>query len=114
MEKENKNLKLFEQKEIRTSWNEDEEEWYFSVVDVCEVLTDTENPRRYWSDLKRKLKSEGSTELYEKIVQLKMISSDGKSYKTDAADTKQILRIIQSVPSPKKGKYTFQSLFKRS
>ena len=93
-------LKLFNEKQIRTSWNEDEEEWYFSVVDVIAVLTDSENPRRYWSDLKRKLTAEGS-ELYEKIVQLKMQSSDGKYYKTDALSTKGVLRLVQSVPSPK-------------
>ena len=70
-------------------------------MDVISVLTGTENPRRYWSDLKRKLKKEGAVELYEKIVQLKMLSSDGKRYKTDVANTEQLLRIIQSVPSPK-------------
>lgn len=97
---DNKDIQLFEDKQIRTAWDEENEEWYFSIVDVVAVLTGTENPRRYWSDLKRKLKSEGS-ELYEKIVQLKMKSSDGKYYKTDVADTAQLLRIIQSVPSPK-------------
>ena len=73
----------------------------FSIVDVIAILTGTENPRRYWSDLKRKLKKEGAVELYEKIVQLKMLSSDGKKYKTDVANTEQLLRIVQSVPSPK-------------
>lgn len=68
---------------------------------MIHVLTGSENPRRYWSDLKRKLKSEGATQLYENIVQLKMMSSDGKSYKTDAAITEQLLRIIQSIPSPR-------------
>lgn len=98
---ENNSMQLFEDKAIRTAWDEETEEWYFSIVDVCEVLTGTENPRRYWSDLKRKLKSEGS-QLYEKIVQLKMKShTDGKYYKTDVADTEQLLRIIQSIPSPK-------------
>lgn len=77
------------------------EEWYFSVVDVSSVLTDTDNPRRYWSDLKRKLKAEGAVEVYEKIVQLKMIAVDGKKRLTDVADTQQLLRIIQSIPSPK-------------
>ena len=95
------NIQLFEDKRIRTAWDVDKEEWFFSIVDVCEVLTGTENPRRYWSDLKRKLKAEGAVELYEKIVQLKMKSTDGKSYKTDVADTEQLLRIIQSIPSPK-------------
>ena len=97
------NIRLFEDKKIRTAWNETEEEWYFSVVDVIEVLTDSNEPRRYWSDLKRKLNKEGaSSQLYENIVQLKMKShKDGKSYKTDVANTEQLLRIIQSIPSPK-------------
>lgn len=99
MDKDN-SIQSFENKAIRTAWDEDNEEWYFSVVDVVGVLSDTDNPRRYWSDLKRKLKSEGS-ELYEKIVQLKLKSSDGKYYKTDVANTEQLLRIIQSIPSPK-------------
>jgi len=99
--KDNNAIQLFEDKQIRTAWDAEREEWYFSIVDVISVLTGTENPRRYWSDLKRKLKKEGATELYEKIVQLKMLSSDGKRYKTDVADTEQLLRIIQSVPSPK-------------
>ena len=94
-------IQLFEDKKIRTAWDEEQEEWYFSIVDVISVLTGTGNPRRYWSDLKRKLKKEGAVELYEKIVQLKMLSSDGKRYKTDVANTEQLLRIIQSVPSPK-------------
>ena len=94
-------IQLFEDKKIRTAWDEEQEEWYFSIVDVISVLTGTANPRRYWSDLKRKLKTEGANELYEKIVQLKMLSSDGKRYKTDVANTEQLLRIIQSVPSPK-------------
>ena len=97
----NDTIQLFENKKIRTAWDEELEEWYFSIVDVIAVLTGTENPRRYWSDLKRKLKKEGAVELYEKIVQLKMLSSDGKKYKTDVANTEQLLRIIQSVPSPK-------------
>lgn len=94
-------VKLFENREIRTAWDEEKEEWYFSIVDVIFVLTGTENPRRYWSDLKRKLKAEGAVELYEKIVQLKMIASDGKKRLTDVADMEQLLRIIQSIPSPK-------------
>jgi len=93
-------IQLFEDKKIRTAWDAEKEEWYFSIVDVCEVLSATENPRRYWSDLKRKLKNEGF-QLYEKIVQLKMKSADGKNYMTDVADTEQLLRIIQSIPSPK-------------
>ena len=93
-------MQLFEDKRIRTAWDEENDEWLFSVIDVIQVLTGTENPRRYWSDLKRKLKAEGS-ELYEKTVQLKMKSSDGKRYSTDVADTAQLLRLIQSIPSPK-------------
>ena len=93
-------IKIFEERKVRTLWDSETEEWYFSVVDVVAVLTDSENPRRYWSDLKRKLKKEGS-ELYDKIVQLKMLSSDGKFYKTDVATTEQLFRLIQSIPSPK-------------
>jgi hypothetical protein len=93
-------IQLFEDKRIRTAWDEEHEEWLFSVVDVVEVLSGTDNPRRYWSDLKRKMKAEGS-QLYDKIVQLKMKSADGKRYNTDVANTEQLLRIIQSVPSPK-------------
>lgn len=99
--KDNNAIQLFEDKQIRTAWDAEREEWYFSIVDVISVLTGTENPRRYWSDLKRKLKKEGAIELYEKIVQLKMIAPDGKKRLTDVADTEQLLRIIQSVPSPK-------------
>ena len=94
------NIKLFESKQIRTLWNETEEEWYFSVVDVVGVLSESANPRRYWSDLKIKLKKEGN-QLYEKFVQLKLQSEDGKYYLTDVASTEQIFRIIQSIPSPK-------------
>jgi hypothetical protein len=94
------NIKLFENKEIRSMWNDTQEEWYFSIVDVIEVLTESLNPRRYWSDLKIKLKVEGS-ELYEKIVQLKMLAPDGKMRETDVANIKQLFRLIQSIPSPK-------------
>ena len=93
-------LKLFEDKKIRTHWDESQEKWYFSVVDVIAALTGTERPRKYWNDLKIKLRQEGS-ELSEKIGQLKIQSSDGKFYNTDVADTEQILRLIQSVPSKK-------------
>ena len=99
--KDNSSIQLFEDQKIRTAWDAEKEEWYFAIVDVIAVLTGTANPRRYWSDLKRKLKTEGANELYEKIVQLKMLSSDGKRYKTDVANTEQLLRIIQSIPSPK-------------
>ena len=98
---DNSSIQLFEDQKIRAAWDAEKEEWYFSIIDVISVLTGTANPRRYWSDLKRKLKTEGANELYEKIVQLKMLSSDGKRYKTDVANTEQLLRIIQSIPSPK-------------
>lgn len=99
MKKENA-VKIFEHKQVRTHWDEEKELWYISVIDVIEVLTVTDRPRKYWNDLKTKLKKEGS-ELSEKIGQLKMQSSDGKFYKTDVADTEQIFRLIQSIPSPK-------------
>ncbi|MDO8609925.1 MAG: hypothetical protein Q7R95_05215 [bacterium] len=92
-------IAIFEGKRIRRHWDNEKELWYFSVVDVVGALTGSSIPRRYWSDLKIKLQKEGS-EVYEKIVQLKMHSSDGKNYLTDAADTEVILRIIQSIPSP--------------
>lgn len=92
---------LFEDNEIRSVWDNDKEEYYFSVVDVISALTNANIPRNYWSDLKRKLKEEGS-QLHEKIVQLKMKSKkDEKNYLTDTLDTKGILRLIESVPSPK-------------
>lgn len=94
------NVKLFESKKVRTHWDEKTEQWYFSVIDVIEILTDSKLPKRYWSDLKTKLKAEGS-EVYEKIVRLKMLAEDGKMRETDAVDTKVLLRIIQSIPSPK-------------
>lgn len=93
-------IQLFEEKKVRTAWEETTEEWYFSVVDVIEVLTGTDRPRKYWNDLKKKLKIEGS-ELSEKIGQLKMTASDGKKYLTDAVSTEQLFRLIQSIPSPK-------------
>lgn len=100
MEKSQNELKLFENKKIRYVWNADEEEWYFSVVDVIEVLTGTDRPRKYWNDLKKKLLFEGS-ELSEKIGQLKLLAPDGKMRETDVLSTKNILRLIQSIPSPK-------------
>ena len=93
-------IQLFNEKKVRTVWDSEKEEWYFSVVDVVEVLTETENPRRYLSDLKRKLKKEGS-QLYENIVQLKLPAADGKMRMTDVATSEQLFRIIQSIPSPK-------------
>ena len=94
---ENK-IKVFEKKQVRTLWNAEEEEWYFSVVDVVGVLTDSPNPRKYWSVLKNRLKSEGS-ELTTNCSQLKLQSADGKYYKTDCLDTSGILRLVQSIPS---------------
>lgn len=91
---------LFEGKEIRSIWDVEKEDYYFSVVDVIETLTDSNIPKRYWTDLKRKLIDEGS-ELYEKIVRLKMRAQDGKMRETDTLDTKGIFRLIESIPSPK-------------
>lgn len=93
-------VKIFDQKQVRTHWDEEEEKWYFSVIDVIEILTGSSIPKRYWSDLKKKLTNEGS-QLYENIVQLKFQASDGKKYATDCLDTQNLLRLIQSVPSPK-------------
>jgi len=93
-------IKIFEDKKVRTVWDVGLEKWYFSIIDVIEVLTDNKRPRKYWSDLKTKLQKEGS-ELSEKIGQLKIHSKDGKAYKTDVADTEQLFRLIQSIPSPK-------------
>ena len=100
---QNDQIQLFENKRIRTAWDAEKEEWYFSIVDVVAVLTDQPDQRhaaKYWSVLKTRLKKEGS-ELTTKCSQLKMRSADGKSYNTDVADTEQLLRIIQSIPSPK-------------
>ena len=95
-------IKLFEGNQIRSIWDNEREEWYFSIVDIVGVLTESENPRRYWSDLKRKMKDEeGAVQLYENIVQLKMKATDGKMRSTDVADMQGVFRIIQSVPSPK-------------
>ena len=93
-------LKLFEQKQVRSLWNEDEEKWYFSIVDVIGILSESPNPNNYWKVLKNRLKKEGS-QFVTDCNQLKMISSDGKYYKTDVADTEQLFRLIQSIPSPK-------------
>lgn len=94
-------IKLFESKQIRVDWSDETEKWYFSIIDIIEVLTGSSNPRRYWSDLKTKLTKEGYFELYEKIVQLKLRAPDGKMRMTDCTDTEGLLRIIQSIPSPK-------------
>jgi BRO family protein len=95
-----KAIKLFENKKIRTKWDENAEKWYFSIIDVIEILTESPRPRKYWNDLKIKLRKEGS-ELSENIGQLKMEASDGKYYETDVADTEQLLRLIQTIPSKK-------------
>ncbi len=100
-EKNNKTtLKIFENQNIRTVWDSEKEDYYFSIIDIIKALTDSSRPRKYWNDLKNKLREEGS-ELSDKIGQLKMKSQDGKFYKTDVLDTKGILRLIQSIPSPK-------------
>ena len=93
-------IQLFEQKKVRTVWDDEQEKWYFSIVDVVAVLTDSPNPRKYWSVLKTRLKKEGS-ELTTNCSQLKMRAADGKNYLTDVADTEQLFRLILSIPSPK-------------
>ena len=93
-------LNLFEGNEIRSIWNSEKEEYYFSIIDIIGALTESKEPKRYWTDLKRKLIAEGS-QLYENIVQLKMKAKDGKMRKTDVLDTEGILRLIESIPSPK-------------
>jgi hypothetical protein len=93
-------IKIFDDKKVRAIWDGEQEKWYFSITDVIEILTNSARPRKYWGDLKAKLIKEGS-ELSEKIGQLKIQSSDGKAYKTDVADTAQLFRLIQSIPSPK-------------
>ena len=99
MKKEN-DIKVFEDKKVRTLWNVEQEKWYLSIVDVIAILTDSPNPRKYWSVLKTRLKAEGS-QLATNCSQLKMQSADGKFYLTDVADTEQLFRLIQSIPSPK-------------
>ena len=93
-------IQLFEDKKVRTAWDAEQEKWYVSIIDVIAILTDSPNPRKYWSVLKLRLKKEGS-QLTTNCSQLKMQSSDGKFYKTDVADTEQLFRLIQSIPSPK-------------
>ena len=99
MEKDS-TIKLFEDKKIRIVWDEISEEWLFSIIDIIVILTDSDRPRKYWNDLKSKLKVEGS-QLSEEIGQLKMKAADGKMRLTDVASTNQLLRLIQSIPSPK-------------
>ncbi len=94
------NIKVFEDKKIRTQWDAENEDWYFSVVDIVGVLTESPNPRKYWSVLKTRLKAEGS-ELTTNCSQLKLQSADGKYYMQDVLNTKGVLRLIQSIPSPK-------------
>jgi hypothetical protein len=98
--KENNAIQIFEDKKVRTIWDGNQEKWFISIVDVIEVLTESPNPRKYWSVLKTRLKKEGS-QLTTNCSQLKMKSADGKFYKTDVADTEQLFRLIQSIPSPK-------------
>ena len=93
-------IQLFENKKVRTVWDDDQEKWFISIVDVVGVLTDSPNPNNYWKVLKNRLKKEGS-QLVTNCNQLKMQSVDGKFYKTDVADTEQLFRLIQSIPSPK-------------
>lgn len=93
-------IQLFEEKKVRTVWDEESEEWYFSIVDVVGVLTDSPNPNNYWKVLKNRLKKEGS-QLVTNCNQLKMQSADGKYYKTDVVSTEQLFRLIQTIPSPK-------------
>ena len=97
---QNNVIKIFEEKKVRSVWDDETEKWYFSIVDVIEILTDSPNPRKYWSVLKLRLKKEGS-QLTTNCSQLKMQSADGKFYLTDVADTEQLFRLIQSIPSPK-------------
>jgi hypothetical protein len=94
------NIKLFQSQQIRSHWDAEQEQWLFSVIDIIQALTGNERPRKYWSDLKRKLKVEGS-QLSDFIGQLKMPAADGKSYLTDVANTETLLRLIQSIPSPR-------------
>src|SRR3989338_5316514 len=96
----NHSIRLFENKQVRVELIEKEQKWYFSIIDVIAILTDSPNPRKYWSVLKTRLKAEGS-QLATNCSQLKMLSSDGKFYLTDVADTEQILRLVQSIPSKK-------------
>lgn len=98
--KKQQSIKLFEQKQVRSIWNEEEEKWYFSIVDIVGILSDSPNPNNYWKVLKHRLIKEGS-QLVTNCNQLKMQSTDGKYYKTDVADTEQLFRLIQSIPSPK-------------
>ena len=98
--KKSNSIILFNQKQVRRIWDEEKELWYFSIIDIIEILTESPRPREYWNALKTKLNQEGS-ELSQKVGQLKLKSSDGKNYLTDVADIESILRLIQSIPSSK-------------
>lgn len=98
---ENTQIKLFEEKKVRSVWNEEEQQWYFSVIDVVEVLTESVNPRDYWFKMKKRVHSEDGIELSTICRQFKMIAQDGKNRETDCANVKSLFRIIQSIPSPK-------------
>jgi hypothetical protein len=100
MPKKDDSIVLFHEKQVRRLWDDDKELWYFSIVDIIEILTESVNSRKYWSVLKTRLKKEGS-EVATNCSQLKLIASDGKKYLTDVADTETVLRLIQSIPSPK-------------
>ena len=93
-------IQIFEDKKVRTLWDSDQEKWFLSIVDIIAILTDSPNPRKYWSVLKTRLKAKGS-ELTTNCSQLKMQAADGKFYLTDVADTEQLFRLVQSIPSPK-------------
>jgi prophage antirepressor-like protein len=98
--KQDTNIKLFENRKVRSAWDTEQEKWYVSIVDVIEVLTESPNPRNYWKVLKHRLIKEGN-ELVTNCNQLKMQSADGKKYLTDVANVEQLFRLIQSIPSPK-------------
>ena len=100
MSKKTTSIVLFEQREVRRLWDAKADQWFFSIIDIIEILTGSTIPKRYWTDLKKKLRDEGF-ELYDKIVQLKFVAKDGKKYATDCADTETVLRLVQSIPSPK-------------
>ena len=97
----NNKIKLFEQQKVRTHWDEKEQKWYFSIIDVIAILTDSTNPRDYWFKMKQRIKTEDGLELSTVCRQLKMKATDGKMRETDVAETQVLLRIIQSIPSPK-------------
>src|SRR3989344_8613076 len=100
MTENNKLIAIFEEHPVRRTWDEKQEKWYFSVIDIIAILTGSSIPKRYWADLKKKLKTEGS-QVYENIVQLKLLAKDGKKYLADVADVEAIFRLVQSIPSPK-------------